>query len=1074
MGIAGNKKLIIEFGEPEQPELIELRITTLAGEMTGRLRRSDSSGINFSWSKFPRAVSAYLLACKIHSQTRSGPFSLTANGKDNPLATIANGLEKSNPVLEFLQDKAGISFYGPNHDGSNKNIERRLNIRGLEAGNLEVVWARKSVNPATQLPKMQELLGKILQQEGGWLESWLAVTELAGLIGKATAFSVEKPDETHPANAQANPEDRIMDSRLRKVVISDCQWIRLVGIRDAANANRLPLDISFIHLSFQPIHQKKEPNQKPLTLVDVLNRSRLTVIVGGPGSGKTTLTRMAALQIAQGKLAGQVENLRADHVPVLIKVRSLKNNFDALPYHPVEIIEQAVPEKERKIIMDGCSADYASRLFRSGRAVLIIDGMDECELPVATDSSSAVPTANSELDKLMEWMNALCLHYPELRIIATSRPIKKRFDSLTAKLTEDTRFYEYLVLPLSPDEQPHLVRNWYAALESSLAAKSNPPAHQNPSGDEESLIKKLSEKNGRLNHYCQTPLLLSVVCAVHYRGELDTRNLSRLLHNLVDLLIEEWRSVHQAVEGFPTGILAKLGKTELKLLLSRLALEMIRQKILVAEEGMISTIFTKELEKLAKANPDNRDLGKIKAADILMTARDRSGVLIENVPGNYMFVHNEFKDLLAALSIVENNCLDELVHHAAQDKWDYTVVKHVVQNLNGSQETVLLALLLNEYPAYAARIAYECNLLTPTVRRNIAKVVYASGKASQSDARFAALYLALGNECGPEADCFFEVNMRVFGKDKVHPVQFGHPKSQNSTLSDPVSVAAFATAIGHLCHDPTEQEFLIEGEWPDREAMLTYLNKQEENALGNASGLKGSEIQIQYSHVLLAWLSMSLPLAMDPARVKHRTSNSPEERRANQLEVIIMVVTNRGALGSCFDGRLFPDIKCYLHGLKLYIEKLPHHPHMGLLAYYIFGDYVVEQGKYERGDGGQPIPFLGSDLLHLFELFPSNAFPAVQIGLLKNLVAKLRLQMSEDSMKKAEALWRQRVEAVEFQASMYIEANFESFGIIKDGKLGPASKAELINNFKSEFRTELAKQEPFSSGVDTAKDAQPV
>jgi len=140
-----------------------------------------------------------------------------------------------------------------------------------------------------------------------------------------------------------------------------------------------------------------------LGMVEAISGSGQVVIVGAAGIGKT---------VALAHLASMAANLRVqfeagrDAVPFFYHIADLQFPHDGAK-DPLQLIISAA--SERAPVFDlGRMPGFVQQSFKSGSALLLVDGFDEADMQTQTD--------------VVVWFKALLNLYPNLRIVTTGNP----------------------------------------------------------------------------------------------------------------------------------------------------------------------------------------------------------------------------------------------------------------------------------------------------------------------------------------------------------------------------------------------------------------------------------------------------------------------------------------------------------------------------------------------------------------------------------------------------------------------------------------------------------------------------
>ncbi|WP_437285382.1 NACHT domain-containing protein [Sorangium sp. So ce406] len=358
----------------------------------------------------------------------------------------------------------------------------------------------------------------------------------------------------------------------------------------------------------------------------LVNHPRL-LIVGEPGSGKSTLLAYLATRAARGELATSTPGRDPASIPFLVPVRAL---------------QQPTANPEHIARVAGADAWFVEAALQRGRALLLVDGLDEARSDVA---GKVLPTLAATLDA-----------YPGTSVIVTTRPAAgPGKDEIAPK-----GFARVRLLPMIREEVGVFIDRWCLAAELSL----NKPRGQ-AEIDARAAADDLKERvraSRAIERLAETPLLCSVICVVHrFLGQRIPERRVALYEAITNVLLYEWDRAKFAEDA----TIGKLDAHAKRALLARLALSMHRARVaeLPAEEVV---------KRLAAHLPD---LGRPEneAAAIVAEIRDRNGVLVERAPGSFAFSHLTFQEYLAAMELVNAHAYDELLR-GYKDKWWHEVI----------------------------------------------------------------------------------------------------------------------------------------------------------------------------------------------------------------------------------------------------------------------------------------------------------------------------------------------------------------------------------------------------------------
>ncbi len=241
-----------------------------------------------------------------------------------------------------------------------------------------------------------------------------------------------------------------------------------------------------------------------LKVIDLAEKIDRTVLLGDPGGGKTT---------AANVLANFYASATARKFPFLVTLRDYAAT-DPPERSVVGHIEHTLTTKYQCMPPDG----LVDRLLRTGRAVVIFDGLDELlNTYRRRDISNRV--------------EQFCVEYPLAPVLVTSRLVG--YDE--ARL-DGSRFVIYRLGGFGENEVIEYVRKWFEVQEGAIPAVADAEARA-------FLAESASANDLRSN-----PLLLSLMCIL-YRGEGSLpRDRTGIYARCAELLLRKWdemRRIHR-------------------------------------------------------------------------------------------------------------------------------------------------------------------------------------------------------------------------------------------------------------------------------------------------------------------------------------------------------------------------------------------------------------------------------------------------------------------------------------------------------------------------------------------------
>ncbi|WP_083305350.1 HEAT repeat domain-containing protein [Moorena producens] len=398
----------------------------------------------------------------------------------------------------------------------------------------------------------------------------------------------------------------------------------------------------------------------------IQNQSIRVVILGAPGSGKTTLMSYFTVMLAQSKPEVLGLDPDTDWLPILIRIRDWQRYLDK--HLDKSLIDYARGFAEKTMAVKPLPKGFFDHWLSDGRALILLDGLDE----VAEDAKR---------HDVVRRINNFLGQFDRNRAIITSRPAGYRRYFFR---TED--FPHYQIQPFDDQKISTFIDNWYKS-----RCKDQAEAERR----KQSLGKAL-EDNDRIKLLARNPLLLTIIALIHRYQAVLPKKRHKLYDKAVETLLTNWDELKDLSSDKRLKYLDF--EDDLRRLMESLAywihsqgnVENNDSGTLIDQDDLINQL--KEQIKTMKGLEFHK--AEREAKRFVELIRERTGLLNEQGQDCYGFVHKTFQEYL---------CAQEIKYQALR-KYDFDKILNPIRNhLHDSHwREVLLLLIAQQTEEHAA------------------------------------------------------------------------------------------------------------------------------------------------------------------------------------------------------------------------------------------------------------------------------------------------------------------------------------------------------------------------------------
>ncbi|MDL4777585.1 NACHT domain-containing protein, partial [Actinomadura xylanilytica] len=362
--------------------------------------------------------------------------------------------------------------------------------------------------------------------------------------------------------------------------------------------------------------------RSPRPVLDALAQSRQAVVLGDPGSGKSTLSRyvmlaLAATQTAPDDHSWAVEAVPADwrgRLPLLVELRTYADpHWRGKTF--LDLID-TMGQEQHLGLPKGLLEEF---LHTDGHALVVFDGLDEI----------FDPRLREEVSRQIEGFAA---RYPRVRVIVTSR-----VKGYSRAVLDAAGFTTYMIQDLDRPQIEEFTKTWYGHSCPDDAAHAARLLGR--------LLKAVNS-SAAVAELAGNPMLLTILAIIARRRELP-RERREVYRHAVTVLIEHWdvnKHLMQSDTGTPY-----LDAEDKLLMLHCVARRMQDAPAGLAGNHIPGRELTEEFEAyLSERFGLARDRAVPAARAMLRQFQHRNFILSSFGAGLYGFVHRAFLEYLAA------------------------------------------------------------------------------------------------------------------------------------------------------------------------------------------------------------------------------------------------------------------------------------------------------------------------------------------------------------------------------------------------------------------------------------------
>ena len=451
--------------------------------------------------------------------------------------------------------------------------------------------------------------------------------------------------------------------------------------------------------------ESEEHGMRQLSALEQLNRHERLVLLGEPGSGKSTFVNFVAMCLAgqwltemdaKKKPFADLNLLRAplpsepdkenaepqewEHWP-LVPVRVILRDFAAraLPSQQEEATAEQLWGFLQKELEDAALPEFSPYLLeflQEKGGILLFDGLDE------------VPEADERRKQITRMVEDCAGAFPHCRIVVTSRTYA--YQKQEWRLGN---FRESVLANFSNSQIRYFIEHWYRHIGALRRMSKKKIA------SETTRLQEAIFSSPRLSSFAERPLLLTLMASLHaWRGGSLPEKREGLYNDAVELLLDWWESRKRDRTESLSDLL-QVSKDSLRRTLNALALDAHKKQ---ADPAGTADIAETDLVSRLMHLSHNSNLD---VTSLMAYLSERSGLLVPRDVGVYTFPHRSFQEYLAACALTDSvDFPDNVAELGRRDpnRWREVVLLAAAKAARGAAASVWMlaeALCFQDPPA---------------------------------------------------------------------------------------------------------------------------------------------------------------------------------------------------------------------------------------------------------------------------------------------------------------------------------------------------------------------------------------
>jgi energy-coupling factor transporter ATP-binding protein EcfA2 len=389
----------------------------------------------------------------------------------------------------------------------------------------------------------------------------------------------------------------------------------------------------------------KAASAAPVQIETAVREKARVIVLGDPGSGKSTMLKYMALRLAQERRAP---------LPILLPLNAYARALARKDLNLQAYLAEYFAGRAQGVAALG---PLFVEAIEAGKAIVLLDGLDEVHSGRAELVNRVEDFAHEAIDK-------------GNRVVITSRIVGYRDAPLTPK-----DWALYTLLDFNDEDIESFARRWCLAFEKSTVGDT-PEAEAAAEIERQGLLEAIRASEG-VKRLATKPLLLTILALIKRQGVELPKSRIKLYDRYLETLIEAWNRASALDKSAGRASLEYEATLEV---LGPLALRLRQENPtagLVSERQLLKWLTEHYHGEQWKLEPGP---AAEKAREFLNNVRRYSNLLVERGEGQYGFIHLTFEEALAAYGLVSagqierQKSLDYIQRYVTDPAWRETIL----------------------------------------------------------------------------------------------------------------------------------------------------------------------------------------------------------------------------------------------------------------------------------------------------------------------------------------------------------------------------------------------------------------